>query len=295
MEHARLFTHLYHNTLMLPDYSDPRKASSRCRSESPTRHPPRGSHRMCHLLFHQDRCLFKRKPFMYTGIYIIVVLGVSTTTSPGTVSPAILNRALTHIELRRTLRGCCSELNLVADHHRRTVVVSSPERALPRLLEAARRSSTRHVAESGTRDSGMKNGEKERDGEKEREREKKRNRDREREIARGRPRRKRGEGDETREREGTVRESTSACQLESQAASRLLARKLGTCGWLNRRPPIGAAAGRSLRKLSGVLFPAVFLPRRRHGGTLSRSLPSTRSLRSLCVPRFAVPLPFRLR
>lgn len=129
--------------------------------------------------------------------------------------------------------------------------------------------------------------------EKEKER---RNRDREREIARGkeRPQRKRGEGDETREREGTVRESTSACQLESQAASRLLARKLGTCGWLNRRPPIGAAAGRSLRKLSGVLFPAVFLPRRRHG-TLSRSPPSTRSLRSLCVPRFAVPLSFRLR
>lgn len=126
-------------------------------------------------------------------------------------------------------------------------------------------------------------------------------RDGKRESARGRRKERGGEKerDETREREGTVRESTPACQLESQAASRLLARKLGTCGWLNRRPPIGAAAGRSLRKLSGVLFPAVFLPRRRHGGTLSPVLypPPVLTLRSLgvCVPRFAVPLPFRLR
>lgn len=138
---------------------------------------------------------------------------------------------------------------------------------------------------SWNRDSGIKSGERER----ERKRDEKRLRGERRDCG------GEEERDETREREGTVRESTPACQLESQAASRLLARKLGTCGWLNRRPPIGAAAGRSLRKLSGVLFPAVFLPRRRHGGTLSRSLPSTRSLRSLCVPRFAVPLPFRLR
>lgn len=87
--------------------------------------------------------------------------------------------------------------------------------------------------------------------------------------------------------------------MESQAASRLLARKLGTCGWLNRRPPIGAAAGRSLRKLSGVLFPAVFLPRRRHGGTLSPVLYPPPVLspipRSVCAPfRSSAPLPFTM-
>lgn len=170
------------------------------------------------------------------------------------------------------------------------VVVFSPERALPPPLGAARRSSTRHVAESRIETRGIKSGEREREAEKS---ETKRNC--ERGGRRNRGEKRRGTRDEGNER-ATVRESTPACRLESQAASRLLARKLGTCGWLNRRPPIGAATGRSLRKLSGVLFPAVFLPRRRHGGTLSRSLPSARfSPIPLCVPRFAVPLPFRLR
>jgi len=139
---------------------------------------------------------------------------------------------------------------------------------------------------------GIKSGKRKRETERERERE--REREIKKETARGRRELGGEERDETRKREGTVRESTPACQLESQAASRLLARKLGTCGWLNRcrRPPIGAAAGRSLRKLSGVLFPAVFLPRRRHGGTLSRSLPSTRVLSdpSVCpVSQFRSP------
>lgn len=67
-----------------------------------------------------------RENRLRTGIYIIVALGVSTTTSPDTVSPAILNRALIHIELRRTLRGFCSELNLVVDHHQRRWWFSVP-------------------------------------------------------------------------------------------------------------------------------------------------------------------------
>lgn len=120
MGHARLFTHLYHNTLMLSLITPISPLLGKLRFSLPigitdttfsTRVPSNmpSSLSSGQVSFRANR--------LYIGIYIIIVLGVSTTTSPGTVSPAIFNRALTHIELCRTLRGCCPELNLVVNHH----------------------------------------------------------------------------------------------------------------------------------------------------------------------------------
>jgi len=68
-------------------------------------------------------------------VVVIVLVDVSTTTSPGTTSPSTLNRALTHIEVGNVLRRRMDSRSLAGYFPRTTTGggVSALGRALPPL------------------------------------------------------------------------------------------------------------------------------------------------------------------